>query len=110
MVDARGYLRGLGENHVLAALLAGGTTFGRTGFQRSFEVGGFPDAGLQDVVRTNQAVLRGYEDGARSPAGASSRAAWSTACRWAIRSAACGRCPLRAPPARLRVRGAPPSA
>jgi Tol biopolymer transport system component len=64
LVDARGYLRGLGENHVLAALLAGGTTFGRTGFQRSFEVGGFPDAGLQDVVRTNQAVLRGYEDGA----------------------------------------------
>jgi Tol biopolymer transport system component len=62
--DARAYPRGLGENHVLAVLLAGGTTFGRPGFLRSYEVGGFPDGSLLDVVRTNMAVLRGYEDGA----------------------------------------------
>jgi hypothetical protein len=63
-MDARSYARGLGENHVLAVLLAGGTTFGQPGFLRSFEVGGFPDGNLQDVVRTNMAVLRGYDDGA----------------------------------------------
>jgi outer membrane protein assembly factor BamA len=63
-VDLRAYPRGLGENHVLAVLLAAGTTFGRPGFQRSYEVGGFPDGSLLDVVRTNMAVLRGYEDGA----------------------------------------------
>jgi Tol biopolymer transport system component len=64
VVDARTYVRGLGEDHALAVLLAGGTTFGRPGFLRSFEVGGFPDGSLLDVVRTNQAVLRGYPDGA----------------------------------------------
>lgn len=64
VIDARAYPRGLGENHVLAVLLAGGTTFGRPGFLRSFEVGGFPDGSLLDVVRTNLGVLRGYEDGA----------------------------------------------
>jgi len=63
-LDARAYPRGFGENHVLAVLLAGGTTVGRPGFLRSFEVGGFPDGSLLDVVRTNQAVLRGYQDGA----------------------------------------------
>ncbi|MET0553095.1 MAG: hypothetical protein ABW221_08660 [Vicinamibacteria bacterium] len=66
LVDGRAYLRGLGENHVLAVLAAGGTTFGRPTFQQSFEVGGFPDGSLLDVVRTNNAVLRGYRDGAFS--------------------------------------------
>lgn len=66
LVDGRAYLRGLGENHVLALLAAGGTTFGRPSFQQSFEVGGFPDGSLLDVVRTNSAVLRGYRDGAFS--------------------------------------------
>jgi WD40-like Beta Propeller Repeat len=66
LVDGRAYVRGLGENHVLALLAAGGTTFGRPAFQQSFEVGGFPDGSLLDVVRTNNAVLRGYPDGAFS--------------------------------------------
>lgn len=66
LVDGRAYLRGLGENHVLALLAAGGTTFGRPAFRQSFEVGGFPDGSLLDVVRTNNAVLRGYRDGAFS--------------------------------------------
>lgn len=66
LVDGRAYLRALGENHVLALMAAGGTTFGRPTFQQSFEVGGFPDGSLLDVVRTNNAVLRGYPDGAES--------------------------------------------
>ena len=65
-LDFRAYPRGLGENHVLAVLLSGGTTFGRPGFLRSYEVGGFPDGSLLDIVQTNMAVLRGYEDGAFS--------------------------------------------
>jgi hypothetical protein len=66
LVDGRAYVRGLGESHVLALMAAGGTTFGRPAFRQSFEVGGFPDGGLLDVVRTNNAVLRGYPDGAFS--------------------------------------------
>ena len=66
MVDGRAYRRGLGENHVLALMAAGGTTFGRPSFEQSFEVGGFPDGSLLDVVRTNNAVLRGHGDGAFS--------------------------------------------
>jgi Tol biopolymer transport system component len=66
LADGRAYLRALGENHVLALMAAGGTTFGRPSFEQSFEVGGFPDGSLLDVVRTNNAVLRGYRDGAFS--------------------------------------------
>jgi outer membrane protein assembly factor BamA len=58
--DARGYVRMLGENNALALRLGGGTTVGRPSFRQSFAVGGFPDAALLDVVRTNPAVLRGY--------------------------------------------------
>jgi Tol biopolymer transport system component len=89
-LDLRAYPRGLGENHVLAILLAGGTTFGSPGFRRSFEVGGFPDGSLFDVALTNMAVLRGYEDGAffgrrfvsgsleyRLPLGHPQRGVWS---------------------------------
>jgi Tol biopolymer transport system component len=63
--DLRSYLR-LGGRHALALRLAGGGTLGQPGFQRSFSVGGFPDSGLFDVVRTNVSVLRGYKDDAFS--------------------------------------------
>lgn len=59
--QARGYLR-LGDEDVLALLAAGGTTFGRPGFRRSWSVGGFPAGDLFDVVGTNAGVLRGYPD------------------------------------------------
>ena len=42
----------------------GGTTYGEPQFERSFAVGGYPDASLFDIVRTNNAVLRGYPDNA----------------------------------------------
>jgi Tol biopolymer transport system component len=61
VADARAYLRLFGETDTLALRLGGGTTFGRESFQRSYSVGGFPDGSLLDVVRTNPAVLRGYE-------------------------------------------------
>ncbi len=60
-IDARYYLRVLGERDVLALRLGGGTTFRAPGFQRSFAVGGYPDAGLLDDD-TNPAVLRGYPE------------------------------------------------
>jgi outer membrane protein assembly factor BamA len=66
LLDGRAYVGGLAQGHVLALMAAGGTTFGRPTFQQSFEVGGFPDGGLLDVVRTNNAVLRGHPDGAFS--------------------------------------------
>jgi len=62
--DARAYLRGLGESDALALRLGAGTTIGRPTFRQSYAVGGFPDASLVDVVRTNQTVLRGYPDNA----------------------------------------------
>jgi hypothetical protein len=65
-LDARFYQRLLGERDVLAVRAAGGTTYGEPGFEGSFAVGGYPDASLFDIVRTNNAVLRGYPDNAFS--------------------------------------------
>lgn len=64
LADARVYLRGFGASDALALRLGGGTTIGRPTFRQSYAVGGFPDATLVDVVRTNQTVLRGYPDNA----------------------------------------------
>jgi hypothetical protein len=64
--DARGYLRLLGQRDVLAVRAQGGFTRGAPDFRRSFAVGGYPDASLFDLVRTNPAVLRGYPDNAFS--------------------------------------------
>jgi dipeptidyl aminopeptidase/acylaminoacyl peptidase len=63
-VDARVYQRVFGARDVLAVRAGGGTTWGEPRFQRSFAVGGYPDASLFDIVRTNEAVLRGYPDNA----------------------------------------------
>ena len=61
VIDARAYPRGFGENHVLArAAGAAAPPSGGRPSCASFEVGGFPDGSLLDVVRTNHAVLRGY--------------------------------------------------
>jgi outer membrane protein assembly factor BamA len=49
---------------VLALRAQGGVTIGDPTFKRSFAVGGYPDASLFDIVRTNRAVLRGYPDNA----------------------------------------------
>ncbi len=62
--DARLYRRVFGERDVLALRAGGGTTWGEERFERSFAVGGYPDANLFDIVRTNNAVLRGYPDNA----------------------------------------------
>jgi hypothetical protein len=62
--DARAYLRLLGERDVLALRAQGGFTRGEPTFVKSFAVGGYPDAGLFDIIRTNPAVLRGYPDNA----------------------------------------------
>jgi hypothetical protein len=62
--DARSYLRLLGERDVVALRVQGGFTRGEPEFARSFAVGGYPDASLVDIVRTNPAVLRGYPDNA----------------------------------------------
>jgi len=62
--DARLYQRVFGARDVLALRLGGGTTWGESGFERSFAVGGYPDASLFDIVRTNEALLRGYPDNA----------------------------------------------
>ncbi len=62
--DGRAYLRLFGTRHVLALRAQGGTTWGEPDFERSFAVGGYPDNGLFDLVRTNLAVLRGYPDDA----------------------------------------------
>jgi Tol biopolymer transport system component len=59
-LDGRSYLRAFGESDVLAVRMAGGTTFGRPGFRRSFALGGFPEGGLFDLVDLNPGVLRGY--------------------------------------------------
>jgi outer membrane protein assembly factor BamA len=63
-LDARVYQRVFGARDVLALRAGGGTTWGEPQFQRSFAVGGYPDASLFDVVRTNDALLRGYPDNA----------------------------------------------
>lgn len=62
--DARFYTRVFGRTDALALHLGGGTTFGEESFEASYAVGGFPDASLLDVVRTNSSVLRGYTDNA----------------------------------------------
>ena len=62
--DARWYQRVFGERDVLALRAGGGTTYGEAQFERSFAVGGYPDGSLFDIVRTNNAVLRGYPDNA----------------------------------------------
>jgi Tol biopolymer transport system component len=62
--DLRVYTRMFGASDTLAVRLGGGATFGQPGFLPSYAIGGFPDASLLDVVRTNPAVLRGYEDNA----------------------------------------------
>jgi Tol biopolymer transport system component len=62
--EARYYRRAFGARDVLAVKASGGTTWGSPGFDRSYAVGGYPDASLFDIVRTNQAVLRGYPDDA----------------------------------------------
>jgi outer membrane protein assembly factor BamA len=62
--DARVYQRVFGARDVLALRAGGGNTWGEPQFQRSFAVGGYPDASLFDIVRTNDAVLRGYPDNA----------------------------------------------
>jgi Tol biopolymer transport system component len=63
-LDARLYQRVFGERDALALRVGGGTTFGEEQFERSFAVGGFPDGSLFDIVRTNNALLRGYPDDA----------------------------------------------
>jgi hypothetical protein len=63
-VDARVYTRVFGERDVLALRVGGGTTWGEEQFDRSYAVGGYPDANLFDIVRTNNTVLRGYPDNA----------------------------------------------
>jgi len=60
LADGRAYLRGAGETGALALRLGGGTTLGSQMLLQSYAVGGFSDASLLDVVRTNQSVLRGY--------------------------------------------------
>ena len=65
-LDARVYQRVFGARDVLALRAGGGTTWGEPRFERSFAVGGYPDASLFDIVRTNDAVLRGYPDNAFS--------------------------------------------
>jgi outer membrane protein assembly factor BamA len=62
--DARLYQRVFGARDVLALRAGAGTTWGEPQFQRSFAVGGYPDASLFDIVRTNDAILRGYPDNA----------------------------------------------
>jgi hypothetical protein len=64
VADARLYRRVFGERDVLALRAGGGATWGEERFERSFAVGGYPDASLLDIVRTNNAVLRGYPDNA----------------------------------------------
>ena len=62
--DARYYTRVFGSTDALALRLGGGTTVGQEAFRDSYAVGGFPDGSLLDIVGTNAAVLRGYEDDA----------------------------------------------
>ena len=63
-LDARVYQRVFGARDVLALRAGFGTTWGEPGFRKSYAVGGYPDASLVDVARTNEAVLRGYPDNA----------------------------------------------
>jgi hypothetical protein len=62
--DARAYLRLFGERDVLAVRVGGGGTQGERAFRRTFAVGGYPDSSIFDLVRANEALLRGYPDDA----------------------------------------------
>ncbi len=58
--DLRYYLKLTGERDVLAARLAAGTTIGERQREDTFAIGGYADASLLDVFRTNPGLLRGY--------------------------------------------------
>jgi Tol biopolymer transport system component len=62
VADATAYRRLLGENDILVMRLGGGATLGEPAFQHTFAVGGFPGGTVSDIPRTNQSVLRGYDD------------------------------------------------
>ncbi len=62
--DVRFYTRVFGATDALALRAGGGATFGLPAFTQSYAIGGFPDASLLDLVRTNPVVLRGYPDNA----------------------------------------------
>ncbi len=62
--DVRFYTRAFRAGDALALRAGGGATFGSPDFTQSFAIGGFPDASLLDLVRTNPVVLRGYPDNA----------------------------------------------
>ncbi len=62
--DVRFYTRAFGSSNALAMRAGGGATFGRPAFTQAYAIGGFPDASLLDLVRTNPVVLRGYPDNA----------------------------------------------
>ncbi len=62
--DLRYYRRLFGERDVLAARLGAGTTLGESERRDTFVIGGYPEASLLDVFRTNPGLLRGYETGA----------------------------------------------
>jgi outer membrane protein assembly factor BamA len=64
VADARLYRRIFGARDVLALRAGAGTTWGEPQFDRSYAVGGYPEASLFDIVQTNNAVLRGYPDNA----------------------------------------------
>jgi hypothetical protein len=64
VADLRAYSRMFAATDALAVRVGGGTTFGEPDFERSYAVGGFPDAGLLDVAFTNDTVLRGYPSNA----------------------------------------------
>jgi Tol biopolymer transport system component len=61
LADVRRYQR-VRENGVLSLRLGTGTTFGEPDLEQSYTVGGFPDGGSIDVIRSNNSVLRGYDD------------------------------------------------
>jgi outer membrane protein assembly factor BamA len=62
--DLRYYRRLFGDRDVLAARIGAGTTLGDRPRQDTFVIGGYPEATLLDVLRTNPGLLRGYESNA----------------------------------------------
>jgi hemolysin activation/secretion protein len=61
LADARRYVR-IRDDSVLSLRLGAGTTAGEPELEQSYSVGGFPDGGRIDVIRSNNSVLRGYAD------------------------------------------------
>ncbi len=59
--DLRYFSRLLGERDVLAVRMGAGTTLGAPPRHDTFSLGGYPDAALLEVFRTNPGDLRGYE-------------------------------------------------